>query len=181
IMFHLKKSGKAAQVGLSNFHLENLKLLGDDLSVFSVNQVPYSLLKRRYEGATREYCQKAGIPYMAFSPLAVGLLAGPPGPEALNYPARRHNALFQEPMFTEALKVLEEVQQVARDIDRKPVEVALAWVLAQDNILSAVVGSRKTKQVREFAGAGDLTLTESQRQRLTQASDAFHKNCALVV
>ncbi|GJL77603.1 MAG: oxidoreductase [Nitrospinaceae bacterium] len=172
-MHVLKESGKAKIVGLSNFQRENLLLLGEGISRFSINEVPYSLLDRRYEGETREICQNASIPYMAFSPTAQGLLAGRLDQEARNFPARRHNQFYQEPMYSRSLKVLETVQKIADETQRKPVEVAVAWVLEQKNILTAIVGSRKVQQIREFAGAADLKLSQEQLKRLTAASDAL--------
>ena len=62
-------------------------------------------------------------------------------------------------MLVRALKVLETVQDIADETQRKPVEVAVAWVLAQENILTAIVGSRKVEQIREFSGAAGLELS----------------------
>ena len=73
----LKENGKASTIGLSNFQSQNLTLLGDQLKTFSMNEVPYSLLDRAYEGDTLNLCKNADIPYMAFSPTAQGLLANP--------------------------------------------------------------------------------------------------------
>jgi len=167
IMNALKESGKTRIVGLSSFHEENLRLLGNEISRFSVNQVPYSMLERRYEGNTRQICKKAGLGYMAFSPTAQGLLAGRVNREARKFPTRESNRFYQEPLFFQALKALETVQNIADETGRKPVEIAVAWVLAQDNILTAIVGSRKVKQIREFSGAADLQLSKEQLQRLT--------------
>ena len=68
LMFRLKVSGKVKTLGLSNFKFHDLELLGDRISRFSVNQVPYSLLDRRYEDQTRDICKSSDIPYMAYSP-----------------------------------------------------------------------------------------------------------------
>lgn len=169
----LKESGKARIVGLSNFQEEDLLLLGEGLSTFSINEVPYSLLDRRYEGKTREICKNASLKYMAFSPTAQGLLAGRINQEARNFPARMHNQFYQEPLYSRSLKVLQTVKEIAEETQTKPVQVAVAWVLEQDNILTAIVGSRKAGQIREFAGAASLQLSQDQLQRLTAASDSL--------
>jgi len=176
IMSALKKSGKARTIGLSNFHSEDLLLLGEEIFNFSLNEVPYSLLDRKYEGATRQICENASLGYMAFSPTAQGLLAGRIDQEARSYPARKYNRFYQEPFFSEALKVLRTVQKTAGELNRTPVEVALAWVLKQDNIFTAIVGSRKVEQIHEFAGAWNLELSLDQIDRLTAASDTFCRN-----
>ncbi len=172
-MSALKESGKAKTVGLSNFYKRNLSPLGKKISLFSINQVPYNMLERDYEGSTRDLCKKSGLPYMAYSSTAQGLLAGRVDKEARSFPARKYNSLYQEPAFPRALKVLETVREIASETGTQPVAVALAWALAQDNILTAIVGSRKAKQVPGFAAAGDLKLTAQQLSPLTRASDAF--------
>jgi aryl-alcohol dehydrogenase-like predicted oxidoreductase len=100
LMAALQSSGKTKVIGLSNFHQQDLALLGNRLDQFAVNQVPYSLLERNYEGNTRDRCQKAGIPYMAYSPTAQGLLAGRPDREALKFPTRKYNRFYQEPLYS---------------------------------------------------------------------------------
>jgi aryl-alcohol dehydrogenase-like predicted oxidoreductase len=169
----LKKSGKALTIGLSNFQSQDLTLLGNNLKTFSLNEVPYSLLDRAYEGDSLSLCRNADIPYMAFSPTAQGLLAKPMSREDLEMPTRKHHFLYQDPVYSHAKKVWETVHDVAKELSRKPVEVALAWVLSRDNIFTAIVGSRKPKQVQEFAKSTELKLSPHQLQRLTKASDQF--------
>ena len=175
LMEELRTSGKAAMVGLSNFRAGDLNRLGKGISLFFINQIPYNILQRDYEGATRDLCHKAGIPYMAYSPTAQGLLAGRLSKEARSFPTRKWNDLYQEPLFSKSKPVRDTVNEIAGEKRTQPIAVALAWVLAQDNILTAIVGSRKAAQVPEFAAAGDLTLSAEQLKRLTAASDTFRK------
>lgn len=169
----LKKSGKATTVGLSNFQAKDLTLFGNTLNTFSMNEVPYSLLDRAYEGETLKLCKNAGIPYMAFSPTAQGLLARPMNREDLQVPTRENHFLYQSSVYPHAKKVWETVRDIAHELDCKPVEVALAWVLTRDNIFTAIIGSRKPEQVPEFSKAAELKLHPDQLQRLTTASDQF--------
>jgi len=169
----LKENGKASTIGLSNFQSQNLTLLGDQVKTFSMNEVPYSLLDRAYEGDTLNLCKNADMPYMAFSPTAQGLLAKPMSREDLEMPTRKHHFLYQNPVYPHARIVWETVRDVANEICCKPVEVALAWVLTRDNIFTAIVGSRKPEQVQEFAKSTELKLNSNQLQRLTKVSDQF--------
>jgi aryl-alcohol dehydrogenase-like predicted oxidoreductase len=173
IMNSLKKSGKATTVGLSNFQSRDLNLLKNHLSIFSMNEVPYSLLDRAYEGETLNLCKNSGIPYIAFSPTAQGLLAKPMTREDLNMPTRKGHFLYQNTVYPHAKKVWDTVCDIAHELDCKPIEVALAWVLTRDNIFTAIVGSRKSEQVPEFAKSAELKMSASQLQRLTKASDNF--------
>ncbi len=172
-MYSIKKSGKATTVGLSNFQSHDLTLLGNKLNIFSMNQVPYSLLDRAYEGKTMSLCKNENIPYMVFSPTAQGLLAKPMNREDLEMPTRKHHFLYQSQIYPHAKKVWETVRDVADELGRKPVEVALAWVLTRENIFTAIVGTRKPEQVQEFSKSTDLKLSPGHLQRLTTASDSF--------
>ena len=172
-MSALKESGKATTIGLSNFQSQDLRLLGNQLQTFSMNEVPYSLLDRAYEGETLSLCKNSGIPYMAFSPTAQGLLAKPMSQKDLKMPTRQNHFLYQDPVYSHAKKVWQTVRELADELSHKPIEVALAWVLTRENIFTAIVGSRKQEQVAEFAKSAELKLSPGQLQRLTKASDAF--------
>jgi aryl-alcohol dehydrogenase-like predicted oxidoreductase len=173
IMHALQASGKAKVIGLSNFHYEMLRSLGTGLSRFSINQVPYNLLRRGYEGESLDLCKRRGIGYMAHSPTAQGLLAGRVRAEARESPARKDNRLYQEPYFAHALKFLNSLEEEAQEINRKPMEVALAWVLAQENVLTVVVGTGRLSYIPAIAKAGDLVLDKEVLDRLTSLSDSF--------
>ncbi len=172
-LLSLKQSGKATTVGLSNFKAADLKLLGNRINDFTLNEVPYSLLDRAYEGETLEVCKQGDIPYMAFSPTAQGLLARSMNEEDLKMPTRKMHHLFHPSTYPHAKKVWETVRIVANEMGCNPVEVAVAWVLKQDNIFTAIVGSRKPQQVEEFAAAGELELSGEHLARLTQSSNEF--------
>jgi aryl-alcohol dehydrogenase-like predicted oxidoreductase len=175
IMNALKESGKTKTIGLSNFKSQDLALLESQLKTFVMNEVPYSLLDRAYEGKTLEVCQDASIPYMAFSPTAQGLLARPLSQNDLQLPTRKHHSLYQNEVYPHSQEVWKTVQAIAEELNCKPIKVALAWVLTRDNIFTAIVGTRKFEQVPEFAQATDLQLSSRQLERLTTASDRFCK------
>jgi aryl-alcohol dehydrogenase-like predicted oxidoreductase len=175
IMEKIKKSGKAITVGLSNFKEQDLLRLGKGIEEFCINQVPYNILQREYEGETREICHKNEISYMAYSPTAQGLLAGRLSNEATSFPARKWNKLYQEPLLTNSKPVRSLINNIAGEIKTKPISVALAWVLDQKNILTAIVGSRKPDQVSEFAFAGNLKLSADHLNQLNNASNSFHE------
>ncbi len=171
LMTTLRDSGKAKTVGLSNFEAEDLTRLGGDLSQFVVNQISYNLLEREYEGEALELCENAGVGTMVYSPSARGLLGGRLKADS---PARRAYEVYQEPLFTHSKEVLKTVEEIAGDLNTAPINVAVAWVLSRKNILTAVVGSRKPEQIKQFCQAGDLNLSPEHLSRLTAASDAFH-------
>ena len=176
IMASLKESGKARTVGISNFEAKDIALMSDAASLFSVNHIPYNLLQREYEGEALRQCKKAGIGYMACSPSARGLLAGRFDEEALKAPARREYYLYRQPNLDDSKIVRDTVQEIAKEINTVPINVALAWVIQQKNITTAVVGARKVDQVKEFCLAGNITLTSDQLERLNKESVLFHEH-----
>ena len=110
---------------------------------------------------------------MAFSPTAQGLLARPMKAEDFELPTRKMHHLFQPSIFPKTKNVWETVCIIATELSCNPIEVALAWVLKQENIFTAIVGSRKPEQVEEFASAGDLDLSQEHLSRLTKVSNDF--------
>ncbi len=178
LMVALRDSGKARTIGLSNYRAADLKRLGDGISEFVVNQVPYNLLQREYEGETRELCQKAGMGYMAYSPTARGLFGGRVDAEALRPPTRQQYYLYQEPYFSQTKPALNLLAEIAQELGTNPINVAVAWVIAQANLTSAVVGSRKHQQIQEVCPAGDLQLSLEHLKQLNAVSDQFQKDTA---
>lgn len=171
IMLALRDSGKAKTIGISNFEAEDLSRLGTDLSQFLVNQISYNLLERESEGQMLELCQNAGVGTMAYSPSARGLLGGRLKADSTT---RREYEVYQEPLFSHAKEVLKTVEAVAEELNTPPINVAIAWVLSRPNVVTAAVGSRKPKQIKQFCRAGNLDLSPEHLTRLTAASDAFH-------
>jgi aryl-alcohol dehydrogenase-like predicted oxidoreductase len=147
--------------------------------LFTVNQVPYNLLKRVYEGEHLRQCERDSIGYMACSPSARGLLAGRFDEEALKAPARQEYNLYGHPYFDDSQSLRDTVQEIAQEINTAPINVALAWVIQQKNITTAVVGARKVDQVKEFCAAGDITLTSDQLDRLNKESALFHSRSGI--
>ena len=172
-MLSLKKSGKASAIGLSNFKANDIKFLGNNTKEFALNEIPYSLLDRGYEGETLSLCKQSNMQYMAFSPTAQGLLARPMKAEDFELPTRKTHHLFQPSIFPKTKNVWETVRIIATELSCNPIEVAVAWVLKQENIFTAIIGSRIPEQVEEFASAGDLELSQEHLSRLTKVSNDF--------
>ena len=174
VMIALKESGKTRTIGISNFKSKDIILMSELAPMFTVNQVPYNLLHRVYEGENLRECEKAGIGYMACSPSARGLLAGRFDEEASNAPARSDYHLFAQMAISGSQDMRNTVQEIAQEINTAPINVALAWVIQQKNITTAVVGTRRVDQVKEFYAAGEITLNSDQLDLLNKESAQFH-------
>jgi len=77
--------------------------------------------------------------------------------------------------YFNSIEQSEKLCALMEEIKIKPISVALAWVLEQRNILTAIVGSRKPDQVSEFALAGDLRLSAEHLNQLNNASLSFQR------
>lgn len=176
IMAKLKQTGKTRLVGLSNFQAPDLEKFETPSGLFSFNEVCYNLLEREYEGENLVASRLHGMQYLAYSPLAQGLLTGRFGKKTpITDRVRKNNALYSEPKFSRALEVVNVLKAIAMATESTPTQVALAWTLAQPNIAVAIVGSHKPEQIREAASAGALKLSQEQLRQLTAASDRFTK------
>ncbi|MEX0913798.1 MAG: aldo/keto reductase [Demequina sp.] len=157
-------SGRARYVGVSNFPgwatAAVASLAGRRPSV-DVTQVEYSLLQRGIEREVVPAALALDLGVMAWSPLARGVLTGKylhaiPGDSRA---ASEHLAGFVEPYLGErSATIVDALTTAAEGLDRSPQEVALAWVLAQPAIASAVVGARTAEQLVPSLAAAELDL-----------------------
>ncbi|HDI52191.1 MAG TPA: aldo/keto reductase [Bacteroidetes bacterium] len=176
-LIKLKQEGLIRFAGVCNFRLHNLEGLGEQALDFIVtNQVPYSLLWRFYdvEGVS-EFCKQKNIGFLAYSPLAQGLLSGNFDKDVKNVQEkiRQANILFNEPVYARAIKVVKVVEDVAAEIGATPSQVALKWVMERDVVVSVLSGIRKLKHLEENIHAVDIPLTEEHLKKLDEASLNF--------
>lgn len=159
------KSGKARAIGFSEWapdQIEAALALAPPAVKFVSSQPQYSLLYRRPEARVIPISIANGIGQIVWSPLAQGVLSGkyPPG-AALPQGSRAtgEDAHFMRQFLTDP--VLEAVQRLRPVADRAEctmAQLAVAWVLAQPGITSAIVGASRPEQLRETAAAADLTI-----------------------
>jgi len=171
----LKSEGLISMGGVSNFRLRHLRGFNDDaFNIIASDQVPYSLLWRAYDDReTIDFCGLKGVKYLAYSTLAVGLLSGKYGRDTRLAPAQSSNLLFNEPILTYALKVVEVVKGVAKEVDASPAQIALRWVIDREPTCSAIVATTNPENISANVEAVDLHLTRDQSERLDVASKEF--------
>lgn len=179
----LKEEGLIRFAGVSNFRLHNLKEFSDEALDFIVsNQVPYSLLWRFYdvEGVS-DFCQQKNIGLLTYSPLAQGLLTGRFGKdgEKITEGTRKINILFNEPVYTRALKVVDVVKEIAKETGAAPAQVALKWTMEREVVTTVLCGVRKLKHFKDNVSAVEIQLTNEQINRLNKASLKFQVSMPL--
>jgi len=163
--------------GVSNFRLHHLKNFNDEaFNVIVTNQVPYNLLWRSYDRPEiSEFCVEKGLKYIAYSSLAQGLLTGKYSKDSQLTEIQKANVLFNEPVYSRAMKVVDVVKTIAQEIDATPAQVALKWLIEKELTASVLVGIRRVEELKENIEAVELNLTRDQMSRLEEASLEFWK------
>jgi aryl-alcohol dehydrogenase-like predicted oxidoreductase len=163
----LVRQGKVHYVGVSEWTAEQIEdalSLADEMGFDRIvsNQPQYSLIWRVIEAEVVPLCQKEGVGQIVWSPLAQGVLTGkylagatpPEGTRATGPEGGEMNWLLRD-------EVLEPVQAYAalcREAGYTPASVALAWVLQNQNVSSAIVGASRPEQIAENVKALDVVL-----------------------
>jgi aryl-alcohol dehydrogenase-like predicted oxidoreductase len=163
----LVRQGKVHYIGVSEWTAEQINdalQLADEMGFDRIisNQPQYSLLWRVIEAEVVPLCQEEGVGQIVWSPLAQGVLTGKylPGAEA---PTGSRATGIEGGEMTWLLRdeVLEPVQEYAalcREAGYTPAAVALAWVLQNENVSSAIVGASRPEQIAENVKALDIDL-----------------------
>jgi aryl-alcohol dehydrogenase-like predicted oxidoreductase len=159
------RAGKARHIGFSEWPAEkieqSLALPGVERWVSS--QPQYSMLWRAPEAEVIPLCEREGISQIVWSPLAQGVLTGKYRP---GEPPPADSRAASESMggFIDSLvqpPVLDAVQRLAPIADEAGltmVQLALAWVLREQNVASAIVGASRPEQVHANASASAVAL-----------------------
>jgi 1-deoxyxylulose-5-phosphate synthase len=160
------RAGKARHIGFSEWPAEkiaeSLALPGVERWVSS--QPQYSMLWRAPEAQVIPLCEREGISQIVWSPLAQGVLTGKyrPGepPPADSRAASESMGGFIDRLIERP--VLEAVQRlvpIAQEAGLTMPQLALAWVLREQSVASAIVGASRPEQVRANASASGVTLS----------------------
>lgn len=169
-------SGKARYIGISNYsgwQLATTATLAQNSIPLVAAQMEYSLLERGIEREVVQASTSHGIGVTAWSPLGRGVLTGKyrNGTPADSRGASQHFANFVAPYMTDNAKRIVEALAVAADgLGRPMLDTALAWVLAQPQVATAIVGARTAAQIRGIMAADISVLPEGIHAALSDVS-----------
>lgn len=158
--------GKVNYIGISEWTAEQIKEareLADDklLHHFVANQSQYSMLYRRIEKDVIPESKANGVSQVCWSPLAQGVLAGKYN-SVDNLPAGSRAAEnkggIQRFLTKENLDRVAKLKKIAAELSVSMPQLALAWILRQENVASTVVGASKPEQIEDNVKAADLKL-----------------------
>lgn len=169
-MSELVKQGKVKHIGLSEVKAETIRR-AHAVHPITALQTEYSLWSREPEGEILDVCRELGITFVAYSPLGRGFLTG-----AIKSRADLEQGDFRlsNPRFTDEamkanLKFVEVVEQIAQSKKASKAQVALAWVLSQNDEIVSIPGTRKVHRLEENLGAFNIELSKTDLA-LIQAS-----------
>jgi aryl-alcohol dehydrogenase-like predicted oxidoreductase len=163
----LVRSGKARYVACVNYHGWELADAAwtartDHLSPFISSQNRYNLLDRGAETEVLPACERFGLGFIPFLPLAGGLLTGKyqpgePPPEGARLAGSSLSR--QVPLTEQSLAAVGRLEAVARERGHTLLELALSWLLARAIVGSIIAGATSPAQVKANAAAGEWKLT----------------------
>ena len=165
-------SGKALYVGISNYPTDLAARAADLLAAQGVrlfiHQPRYSLFDRSPEGGLFEELQRRGIGTAVFTPLAQGLLTDRyiTGEVPGDSRAARSIHLTSSAITPEYLERIKAIRDIADEVDAPIAQLALAWVLRNPAVTTAIIGASRIGQIDDAIAATRLELTADQRSRL---------------
>ena len=167
------RSGKALYVGLSNYNGEQLTRAAEILTrlgcPFIINQNKYSIFDRTIEkNGLKKVSQELGRGIIVFSPLAQGLLTdkylkGIPDDSRIRTDGR---FLKESSLTEETLAKIRALSDIARERGQTLAQMALAWILRDGIITSALIGASKSSQILDCIGAAKNTSCTDEELRL---------------
>jgi aryl-alcohol dehydrogenase-like predicted oxidoreductase len=154
------RSGKTRHIGFSEWPADKIRAAVEMAGVekFVSSQPQYSLLWRQPEEAVIPLCAQHGISQIVWSPLAQGVLTGKYAPGAAPPSDSRATSeemggwmdrLMQRPV----LEAVQRLKPIAAEAGLSLAQFALAWVLREPNVASAIVGASRPEQLAENAAA----------------------------
>jgi aryl-alcohol dehydrogenase-like predicted oxidoreductase len=165
-------AGKTRHVGVSNFTGEQVRTLAAAMGAapLAANQISFSLFDGRWARSTFPACRDLGVGVMAYGPLAHGLLAGAFTRETV-FEAddwRAAGVIFGQPLLTPEnrdrnLDVVDRLKSVAAGLGATLPHLAIAWVLAHDEVSVALVGARNEQEIADAIGAATVRLADADK------------------
>lgn len=172
-MRDLLDSGKIGAAGVSNYSLERWQKADAALGrpVIS-NQVHFSLAFPHALKDMVPFAEREKRIVIAWSPLEQGLLGGKYGLDNRPGGIRAVNSLFGTENLRRIEPLLQTLRDVAKEVDAKPAQVALAWLISLPGVV-AIPGASSVEQLEFNAAAADIELSDESRDALTGAALAF--------
>jgi len=173
------RQGKVRYLGFSEWTADQIRASLDlsmsrGLEKFASSQPQYSILYRVPEPDVIPLCRENGISQIVFSPLAQGALTGKykPGQD----PPRGTRAASSQMGWSmdrfrddDVLEAVQRLVPIAEGLGIRMAHLALAWVLREDDVASAIIGASRPEQVEENAAASGIELDDATLRAIDEA------------
>ncbi|ROT98999.1 L-glyceraldehyde 3-phosphate reductase [Histidinibacterium lentulum] len=175
---HIVRSGRALYAGISSYNSERTRaavaILKDLGTPCLIHQPAYNMLNRWVErDGLKETLAELGVGSIAFTPLAQGMLTrkylgGIPGDSR----AAQGKSLDQRMLSEKALGNIRKLNEIAESRGQTLAQMAIAWVLRDGGITTALIGASRPEQVVDCAGAvGNLDFTAEELAEIDRYAD----------
>ena len=174
------RQGKVLYIGVSEWTADQIRqgaALARELNIQLVSSQPqYSMLWRVIEDEVIPASREEGLGQIVWSPIAQGVLTGKylpgqPPPAGSRATDEKSGANFIS-RWTENQTVLERVQllqPIAQELGLSMAQLAIAWVLQNDNVSAAIIGASRPEQVHENAKASGVVIPADAMARIDEA------------
>jgi myo-inositol catabolism protein IolS len=174
-LLRFKKEGKIRYAGVSCFTLEQLKeamLAG----LIDALQSEYNIFNREVESEILPFCEKNGIGFIPYGPIAFGILSGgiTRDYKLTKGDWRNSHPLFAEKNFSRVLSIVEELKELARKRKVSLAHFAMRWILQNPIIASTITGARRPEEVEHNVQAVGWELTTEELARIDELTLGFH-------
>ena len=169
-MARLVEEGKVRYIGLSEAAPETIRRAHEEFPISCV-ETEYSLWSRDVEAEILPTCQELGISLMPYAPLGRGFLTGTikSSSDLIEGDRRRNHPRFSDENISKNKIKVGVIERVAEKSGFKPAQIALAWVLAKDDRIVPIPGTKHRKFIDENIRAVDIVLSEAQIEELDDA------------
>ena len=169
----LVAEGKVLHIGLSEAGPETIRR-AHAVHPIAALQTEYSLWTREPEAKLLPLLRELGIGFVPYSPLGHGFLTGTiRSPEELSDDDwRKSNPRFTKGNFEKNLRIVDEVEAVASELEATPAQIALAWLLAQGDDIAPIPGTKRVSRVEENTAADSIELSAEQIELLNDLTPA---------
>ncbi|MEX2015447.1 MAG: aldo/keto reductase family protein [Candidatus Hydrogenedentales bacterium] len=169
-------SGKVRYIGFSEWLPEQIEaaLAMSNVAKFVSSQPQYSMLWRRPEQGVIPLCARNGISQIVWSPLAQGVLTGKyspdaPPPEDSRAASDAMNEFIDRLTTRPILEAVQRLRPIAEKLQLSMAQLALAWVLREPNVASAIIGASRPEQIEDNAKASGVKLDNDALWQIDRA------------
>jgi aryl-alcohol dehydrogenase-like predicted oxidoreductase len=174
-------AGKAHYVGVSEWSAEQIReahALAKQLGISLVSSQPqYSMLWRIIEDEVVPTCRELGLGQIVWSPIAQGVLTGkyqpgqPPPAGSRATDDKGGANMIRRLLDDDVLTRVQQLAPIAADLDLSLAQLAIAWVLQNDNVSAAIIGASRPEQVTENVKAAGVRIPDDVLKRLDDVFD----------